>query len=119
MTLYDRIGCDYAQFRRPDQRIASAVHAALGDAARVANIGAGAGSYEPSGRTVIAVEPSELMVRQRPLGAAPYLKASAEALPLRTASVDAAMAILTIHHWQTPSAACVRWRAWRGNVSFC
>lgn len=99
MALYDSIGRGYATFRRPDQRIASAVDAALGDAVSVVNIGAGAGSYEPPGRTVIAVEPSDVMIRQRPVGAAPCLRGSAEALPLETASVDAAMAVLSVHHW--------------------
>lgn len=99
MALYDTIGLDYSAVRRPDQRIASVVDAALGDAISVANIGAGTGSYEPAGRTVVAVEPSDVMIRQRPAGAAPCLQGSAEALPLQTASVDAAMAILTIHHW--------------------
>src|SRR5205085_10406839 len=97
--LYDGIGRTYTQFRRPDQRIASAIEAALGDAASVVNIGAGAGSYEPLDRTVIAVEPSEVMIQQRPPGAAPCLQGSAEALPLETKSVDAAMAILSAHHW--------------------
>lgn len=99
MTLYDSIGHKYAEFRRPDQRIASAIDAALGDAKSVVNIGAGAGSYEPRDRTVLAVEPSEVMIRQRPPGAAPCLQGSAEALPLETASFDATMAVLTIHHW--------------------
>lgn len=99
MTLYDGIGRTYAQFRRPDPRIASAIEAALGDATSVVNIGAGAGSYEPLDRTVIAVEPSEVMIRQRPPGAAPCLQGSAEALPLETKSVDAAMAVLSAHHW--------------------
>ena len=100
MALYDSIiGRNYAEFRRPDRRIASAIDSMLGDAISVVNIGAGAGSYEPPGRTVLAVEPSELMIRQRPNGAAPCLQGSAEALPLETASVDAAMAILTVHHW--------------------
>ena len=99
MALYDSIGRNYAAFRRPDRRIAAAIEAALGDAVSVVNIGAGTGSYEPPGRTVIAVEPSEVMMRQRPAGAAPCLQGSAEALPLDTASVDAAMAVLTLHHW--------------------
>jgi SAM-dependent methyltransferase len=99
MSLYDGIGQSYARFRRTDRRIAAAIDAALGDAISVANIGAGAGSYEPPSRTVLAVEPSEVMKRQRPPEAAPCLQGSAEALPLETASVDAAMAILTIHHW--------------------
>jgi SAM-dependent methyltransferase len=102
MALYDSIGRDYAKLRRPDHRIASAIEAALGDAVSVVNIGAGTGSYEPRGRVVIAVEPSEVMIRQRPAEAAPCLRGSAEALPLETASVDAAMAILTIHHWSDP-----------------
>jgi SAM-dependent methyltransferase len=99
MALYDTIGRNYATFRRPDPRIASAINAALADAASVLNVGAGTGSYEPPGRNVLAVEPSEVMIRQRPPGAAPCLQASAEALPLETGSVDAAMAILSIHHW--------------------
>jgi SAM-dependent methyltransferase len=99
MALYDSIGLKYAEFRRPDHRIASTIDAALGDAKSVVNIGAGAGSYEPLSRTVLAVEPSEVMIRQRPTGAAPCLRGSAEALPLETASFDAAMAVLTIHHW--------------------
>ncbi len=99
MAIYDSIGRGYAAFRRPDPRIASAIEAALGDAVSVANIGAGTGSYEPSGRAVLAVEPSEVMILQRPAGAAPCLRGSAEALPLETASVDAAMAILSAHHW--------------------
>jgi SAM-dependent methyltransferase len=99
MALYDGIGRNYAAFRRPDQRIASAIDAMLGDAATVVNVGAGTGSYEPLGRAVLAVEPSEVMIRQRPLEAAPCLRGSAEALPLEAASVDAAMAVLTIHHW--------------------
>lgn len=102
MALYDSIGRGYAAFRRSDQRIASAIDAALGDAISVVNIGAGAGSYEPTGRTVLAVEPSDLMIRQRPAGAAPCLRGSAEALPLETASVDAAMAVLSLHHWRDP-----------------
>jgi SAM-dependent methyltransferase len=99
MALYDDIGRNYAAFRQPDPRIASAIEAALGDAVSVANIGAGTGSYEPSGRAVIAVEPSEVMMRQRPPGAAPCRQGSAESLPLETDSVDAAMAVLSAHHW--------------------
>jgi SAM-dependent methyltransferase len=102
MALYDSIGRGYAVFRRPDHRIASVIDAALGDAVSVVNIGAGAGSYEPRGRAVLAVEPSDLMIRQRPPGAAPCLRGSAEALPLETGSVDAAMAVLSLHHWTDP-----------------
>ncbi len=99
MALYDDIGGNYASFRRPDPRIAAAIDAALGDAASVINVGAGAGSYEPSNRDVLAVEPSALMIRQRPADAAPCRQGAAEALPVETASADAAMTILSMHHW--------------------
>lgn len=99
MPLYDDIGRSYARFRRPDSRIAAVIDAALGDAASVVNVGAGAGSYEPRNRTVLAVEPSAVMIQQRPDEAAPCLQGSAEALPLETKSVDAAMTVLSVHHW--------------------
>ena len=101
MALYDSIGRGYAARRRADPRIAAAIDAALGDAASVVKVGAGAGSYEPAtaGRTVLAVEPSEVMIGQRPPDAALCVRGSAEALPVETASVDAAMAILSAHHW--------------------
>lgn len=100
MALYDTIGRGYAELRRPDARIAAAIEGALGDAASVVNVGAGAGSYEPRGRRVIAVEPSEVMIAQRPAGAAPCVPGSAESLPLETGSVDAAMTVLSMHHWK-------------------
>ena len=97
--LYDTIGVGYATHRRPDPRIEAALHAALGDARSVVNVGAGAGSYEPRDRTVVAVEPSAVMRAQRPPGLPPALAGSAEALPLDDGSVDAAMGVLTDHHW--------------------
>lgn len=96
---YDTIGRDYAQRRRPDPRIAVQIHAALGDARVVANVGAGTGSYEPADRTVIPIEPSAVMSAQRPSHLARAIHATAEALPLNDDSVDAAMAVLTIQHW--------------------
>jgi SAM-dependent methyltransferase len=39
------------------------------------------------------------MIAQRPPGAAPAIRASAEAIPLRDDIADAAMAVLTVHHW--------------------
>ena len=98
-ALYDTIGVDYANLRKPDPRIAAQIEAALGAARTVLNVGAGAGSYEPVDREVTAVEPSLEMIRQRPRGAAPVVQASAESLPLADNSLDAAMAILTVHHW--------------------
>lgn len=101
---YERHGRTYAQHRRPDPRIAARVHAALGDARTVLNVGAGTGSYEPSDRWVLAVEPSATMRAQRPVGVAPAIDARAEALPFDDGAVDAAMACVTIHHWEPPAA---------------
>jgi SAM-dependent methyltransferase len=98
-ALYDRIGSTYTFTRRPDPRIAAAIWRGLGEAARVVNVGAGAGAYEPADRLVVAVEPSEHMIRQRAAGAARALQGSAEALPLRSGTFDAALAVLTLHHW--------------------
>ncbi|KZS68986.1 hypothetical protein A4G27_27715 [Mycobacterium kansasii] len=101
-SSYDRIGLGYARFRKPDPRIAFRIMSALGDARTVVNVGAGTGSYEPTDRVVVAVEPSEEMVKQRSPDAAPCIRASAEQLPLFDQSFDAAMGILTIHHWSDP-----------------
>ena len=90
--------------RRADPRIAARIHEALGDARTVINVGAGAGSYEPQDRWLLAVEPSETMRSQRPPGAAPALAAGAERLPFDDDSVDAAMACVTIHHWRSVEA---------------
>jgi SAM-dependent methyltransferase len=98
-ALYDRLGVGYTSTRRADPRIAAAIHAALGDAVTVVNIGAGAGAYEPDDRKLVAIEPSKVMIAQRPPTAAPAIVAGAEALPMADDSVDAAMAILTDHHW--------------------
>jgi SAM-dependent methyltransferase len=98
-AIYDTIGVDYANLRRPDPRIAAQIEAALGSARSVLNVGAGTGSYEPPEREVTAVEPSLEMIRQRPPGSAPVVQASAESLPFEDGAFDAAMAILTIHHW--------------------
>jgi SAM-dependent methyltransferase len=97
--LYDAIGLGYEYYRRPDRRIATAVLDALGDAATVVNVGAGTGSYEPADRSVVAVEPSLAMIRQRPAGSAPVVQASAMHLPFRDAAFAAALALLTVHHW--------------------
>ena len=98
-ATYDRIGRTYASQRRPDPRWAAAIRTAIGDARSVVNIGAGAGSYEPSDVWVVAVEPSATMIAQRPPGAAPVVRGRAEALPLRDGAADVAMGVLTIHHW--------------------
>ena len=97
--LYDEIGAGYQTYRRPDPRIAAAIARALGDADTVLNVGAGAGSYEPQDRRVVAVETSLAMIRQRSAGSAPVVQASATDLPFRDASFAAALAVLTLHHW--------------------
>jgi SAM-dependent methyltransferase len=96
---YDEIGRTYSRTRRSDPRIEAHIHAALGDARRVVNVGAGTGSYEPRDRFVVAVEPSAEMVAQRRAGAAPAVHGVAEALPFATRSFDASMCVLTVHHW--------------------
>ncbi len=97
--LYDAIGSTYQDYRRPDVRIATVIARALGDAQTVVNVGAGTGSYEPRDRAVIAVEPSLTMIRQRPLGSAPAVQASALQLPFGDGAFAAALAVLTVHHW--------------------
>jgi SAM-dependent methyltransferase len=104
MSRYDTIGINYADLRIPDPRIAAAIAQALGPARRVINVGAGTGSYEPADREVTAVEPSIEMIRKRRQPAAAVVQASADALPFADKAFDAAMAILTIHHWPDKQA---------------
>lgn len=96
---YDVIGVNYAELRKPDPRIAAVIQAALGQAKTVLNVGAGTGSYEPVDRLVTAVEPSLEMIRKRSPSAAKAIQASADHLPFDDDAFDAAMAILTVHHW--------------------
>jgi SAM-dependent methyltransferase len=99
VTLYDRIGASYDATRGTDPRIAAHIWAALGDARTVLNVGAGSGHYEPPDREVTAVEPSETMIAQRPPGAAPCVQGVAEDLPFADGAFDAAMTVLSDHHW--------------------
>ena len=98
MPLYDDLGRTYSATRRADPRVAARITAALGDATSVVNVGAGTGSYEPL-TTLLAIEPSQAMIGQRPPTAPPAVQAVAERLPLRDDCADAALAVLTIHHW--------------------
>ncbi|HYG11982.1 MAG TPA: class I SAM-dependent methyltransferase [Pyrinomonadaceae bacterium] len=108
MARYDTIGHGYSQTRREDPRFRVLIHAALADARTVVNVGAGTGAYEPSDRHVIAIEPSDVMAAQRPRDLAPAIRASAGSLPLRDRSVDAAMAVLSVHHWDEEREQGVR-----------
>lgn len=99
-TSYDAIGANYGHSRKTEPRIAAMIERALGPAETVLNVGAGTGSYEPEGRHVTALEPSQQMIDQRPLGAATAICGSAEELPFEDDSFDASMAILTVHHWK-------------------
>ncbi len=103
-AIYDRIGRRYGEHRRADPSIARQIDEALGDARSVLNVGAGTGSYEPDDREVTAVEPSTAMIAQRPGGAAPVVRAGAEALPFEDRSFDVAMAINSDHHWADRAA---------------
>jgi SAM-dependent methyltransferase len=105
---YNQIGAGYTRTRQEDPRIAARLHAALGAARTVVNVGAGAGAYEPTDRYVLAIEPSDVMAAQRPPARAPALRAGAAALPLRDQSVDAAMTVLSLHHWDDARERGVR-----------
>jgi SAM-dependent methyltransferase len=118
-SLYDTIGLNYANLRRPDPRIAQQLQAALGDAETVLNVGAGAGSYEPLDRRVTAVEPSAKMIAQRRASAATVVRGSAENLPFEEKAFDAAMAVLTIHHWSDKRKGVAEMRrVTRGKIVF-
>jgi hypothetical protein len=98
-VLYDRIGTRYREYRRPDARIAAAIWGELGGARRIVNVGAGIGAYEPRERDLVAVEPSWVMISQRPSTVSPVVQARAESLPFKDGVFDVATAILTTHDW--------------------
>lgn len=96
---YGEIGSSYARYRQPDPVIEAQIHAALGDARAVLNVGAGAGSYETTDRQVTAVEPSASMRAQRPAHLVDAIDAVAEDLPFPDNAFDASMASVTVHQW--------------------
>lgn len=96
---YDTIGHGYSGTRREEPRFSKLILDALGEARSVVNVGAGAGSYEPRDRYVLAFEPSDVMAAQRPRELAPAVRGEAHCLPLRDGSADAAMSVLSLHHW--------------------
>lgn len=97
---YDRFGQTYSGHRQTDPRIAAYVNQVLGTAQTILNVGAGAGSYEPADKYVVAVEPSSVMRAQRILnGKMPAINGKAGELPFDDGAFDAAMAMVTVHHW--------------------
>lgn len=105
MARYDDIGVGYSDTRREDPRLRDLIHASLGEGQTVLNVGAGTGLYEPRDRFVVAIEPSWVMLRQRVNASSSPIRSSARALPLCDKSVDCAMAVLTMHHWDAELAA--------------
>lgn len=105
---YDRIGRGYHAKRRPDPRLRAAIDEAIGPASTILNVGAGAGSYEPSDRPVVALEPSGVMLAQHP--GHRRVRGVAEHLPFDDGAFDVALAILTVHHWEDLSAGLAELR---------
>lgn len=108
VARYDTIGLGYSLTRREDPRFRARIHAALADARTVVNVGAGTGAYEPLDRHVIAIEPSHVMAAQRPSDRAPAVRATAGRIPLLDRAVDAAMSVLSVHHWDDEREKGVR-----------
>jgi SAM-dependent methyltransferase len=98
-TDYAPLAGDYAAVRRADPRIGAQLLAALGDVRTVLNVGAGTGSYEPTDRHAVAVEPSAEMRARRDPALPPAIDATAEQLPFDDDAFEAALAIFTVHHW--------------------
>lgn len=96
---YGLIGRDYASYRQPEPAIAALICGALGTARTVLNVGAGAGSYEPTDRDVTPVEPSAAMRAQRPAHLATAIDAVAESLPFPDGHFAAAMTTFSVHQW--------------------
>ena len=108
--VYDEIGNGYSFNRKPDPRISLIINEALGNSTSVINVGAGSGSYEPADKEVIAIEPSATMIRQRAVDSAPVVQGVAEQLPFADKTFDAALACLTIHHWDKSRAGLAEMR---------
>ena len=118
-TLYDTIGLNYANLRRPEPSIARRIETALGEAQTILNVGAGTGSYEPAGRSITAIEPSAEMIKQRSTTNAVVVRGSAEDLPFDNKCFDASMAVLTIHHWSDQERGVSEMRrVTRGKIIF-
>ena len=106
--VYDRtsLAVGYSGRRRPDPRIAAQLHAALGLASRVLNVGAGAGSYSRPVRAARSSPSSRAGRCWRSDRPVPPLRSvpSPRQLPFPDDAFEAALATLTVHHWTDPAA---------------
>ena len=109
-TDYSTLAVDYANVRRPDPRIGAQLLAALGEARKVINVGAGTGSYEPTDREVVAVEPSAEMRAKRAPELSRAIDGTADALPFDDDAFEAALAVFTVHHWPDLEAGLAEMR---------
>ena len=100
---YDTIGQGYARTRREDPRLRARIVSALGDAGQSLTWARRA----RTSRTIATSLPSSRAtswLHSGPRRGCPR-SAPADVLPLRDGAVDAAMAVLTLHHWDD---ACER-----------
>jgi SAM-dependent methyltransferase len=104
-AIYDDIGINYSVTRCTDPKIAKQLYSELQGTARIVNIGAGTGSYEPENVELVAVEPSSEMISQRKIGSHRVEKAFAEKLPFENSSFSHAMTVLSMHHWENRELA--------------
>jgi ubiquinone/menaquinone biosynthesis C-methylase UbiE len=105
-VIYDTIGSTYGQTRRADERIVARIihHLDLKPGSRILDVGAGTGSYSfalaDRGFEITALEPSTVMTSHASdHPRVSWVTASAESLPFKSASFDAAILILCIHHF--------------------
>jgi SAM-dependent methyltransferase len=103
--IYDDIGINYSVRRCTDPKIANQLYLELEGAARIVNIGAGTGSYEPENVDLVAVEPSSEMISQRKTDSHRVEQAFAEKLPFENNSFSHAMTVLSMHHWENRALA--------------
>ncbi|MET3899227.1 SAM-dependent methyltransferase [Devosia sp. UYZn731] len=101
---YGVIGVNYTNYRQPEAFFAARIADALGASANVLNVGAGAGSYEPTDRQVTALEPSAAMRAQRPAHLSAAIDGVAESLPFADQSFDASMSTFSVHQWKDLAA---------------
>ena len=103
---YETRGHGYA--RSADAPIRGSQHRSTlrsNDARTVLNVGAGAGSYEPDDRHVVAVEPSPAMRANDQPSGCPRSTRRRRTLPFDDDSFDAAMATVTVHQWSDGTGA--------------